>query len=276
MAVTKLKIASTPTGEGDPKPKAKVKVPAKKPFDFGEEMKAGYKTKLKYDNNAPLNEVLLAAAKEGKIDPSELMTSAWVEGMNKAAADPDSVSEAYNAAAAKDPTINQFPVDGFHNYGVDTFGNNYEALKKYLPAGFEQRFKLYDAVNEQKSPIKTAAFKTNRDALVAKAAFMNMEKDNIKNYAKKHGVELDDKAQKYFTMAAFNGGPGRARQMVDEYVKAKDKNAYIDKGQTQYGQIHKNISPRMKMLEMAKGLLNPVPTPSPIPMSQPSSIAPLL
>lgn len=272
----KLKIAAS-DGD-DKKPKKTTKVAVKKPFDWGEEMKAGYKTKLKYDNNRPANEVLLEAAKEGKIDPAELMTSAWVEGMNKATSRPDDVSEAYNNAAAKDPTINQYPVDGFHNYGVDTFGNNYEALKKYLPAGFEQRFKLYDAVNEQKSPIKTAAFKTNKDALIAKAAFMNMEKDNIKGYAKKHGVDLDDKAQKYFTMAAFNGGPSRARQMVDEYVKAKDKNAYIDQGQTQYGQIHKNISPRMKMLDLAKGLLFPppaaTPSPSPMPVNNLNSIIP--
>lgn len=258
----KLRIATE--GPGDPTPKKTTKVAVKKPFDWGGELKAGYKSKLKYDNNRPADEIVLEAAKEGKIDPAELMTSAWVEGMNKAAARPDDVSEAYNNAAAKDPSINQFPVDGFHNYGVDTFGDNYEALKKYLPPGFEQRFKLYDAVNEQKARIKTAAFRTNKDALIAKAAFMNMEKNNIKEYAKKHGVDLDDKAQKYFTMAAFNGGPGRARQMVDEYVKAKDKNAYIDQGQTQYGQIHKNISPRMKMLSLAQELLTPQPI-SPTP-----------
>lgn len=264
-----MKLKITNDGGDDPKPKATKVVVKKKPFDWGGELKAGYNKPLKYDNNRPAYQVVMDAAKEGKIDPSELMTSAWVEGLNKAAADPDSVSEAYNNAAAKDPTINQFPVDGFHNYGVDTFGNNYEALKKYLPAGFEQRFKLYDAVNEQKAPIKTAAFKSNRDALVAKAAFMNMEKDNIKDYAKKHGVELDDKAQKYFTMAAFNGGPGRARQMVDEYVKAKDKNAYIDQGQTQYGQIHKNISPRMQMLAVAQQLMNPTPSPTSVPIQPP-------
>lgn len=265
----KLKISKF--GEDDPKPKTTKVSVKKKPFDWDAELKASYKRPLKYDNNRAANEIIMEAAREGKIDPAELMTSAWVEGMNKAVADPDSVSEAYNSAAAKDATLNQYPVDGFHNYGVDTFGNNYEALKKYLPAGFDQRFKLYDAVNEQKAPIKTAAFKTNRDALIAKAAFMNMEKDNIKSYAKKHGVELDDKAQKYFTMAAFNGGPGRARQMVDEYVKAKDKAAYIDQGQTQYGQIHKNISPRMKMLETARGLLNPTPSPVAVPIIPPQT-----
>lgn len=259
----KLKIVTD--GDGDKKPKKTTKVAVKKPFDWGEELKAGYKKPLKYDNNRPANQVLMEAAKEGKIDPSELMTSAWVEGMNRATTDPDMVSEAYNNAAAKDPSFNQFPIDAFHNYGLDTFGNNYEALKKYLPAGFEQKFKLYDALNEQKQPVRTAAFKSNKDALIAKAAFMNMEKDNIKSYAKKHGIDLDDKAQKYFTMAAFNGGPGRARQMVDEYVTAKDKNAYIDQGLTKYGQIHKNIAPRMKMLDVAKQLLTPQPSPTPIP-----------
>jgi hypothetical protein len=76
---------------------------------------------------------------------------------------------------------------------------------------------------------------------------------------------LDDKAKRYFTMASFNGGPGRGRQMVDEYAKSSDKANFIDKGLTSLGAIHKNISPRMKMIELAKELLTPKPAPMPSP-----------
>lgn len=272
-------------GPDDPNPKKTTKVAVKKPFDWSGELRAGYNKKLNYDN-LPVGEVIKQAAKEGKIDPSELLTSAWVEGLNEAAINPNKRSPAYDNAAkgyyeyegikpraAQTPLNSKdFPVDGFYNYGLDTFGQNYQALKKYLPPGFESKFQLYKAYNDsvKKDPktgktiddpheILTAAFKSHKDALVAKAAFMNMEKENASNYAKKkYGVDLDDKAKKYFTMAAFNGGPGAAQAMIDEYVKAPDKNKFIDEGQTTYlkGKVHRNISPRMKMLQTANELLS--------------------
>jgi len=277
------------TEDPDPKKQKVTKVAvAKKPFDWNGELKAGYNKKLNYDN-LPVGEVVKQAAKEGKIDPSELLTSAWVEGLNEAAINPNNVSEAYNNAAAGMLAENkkrnipqsqqqkidtkQFPVDGFYNYGLDTIGQNYSQLKKYLPEGFDKRLQFYDAYNESGDKIKTAAFKSHKDALIAKAAFMNMEKENAANYAKKkYGVDLDNKAKTYFTMAAFNGGPLAAQKMIDEYVKAKDKNKFIDEGQTTYldGRVHKNISPRMKMLATAQQLLNaPSPSPAPMPNSFP-------
>lgn len=236
-------------GDGDDKK-------PKKPFSFEDELKSSYKKPLKYDNNRPVNEVVFSAAQKGKIDPSELLTSAWVEGLNRAVANPDNVSEAYENFAAKDPSIRKFPVDGFYNYGLDTVGDNYEGLKKYLPEGFDKRMKIYDALNEKGQKVKTAAFMNNEDALVVKSAFMNMEKDNIAKYAKSKGIDLDEKAKRYFTMASFNGGPGRGRQMVDEYLKSSDREHFIDKGLTSLGAIHKNISPRMKMIDFAKTLFS--------------------
>lgn len=250
----------------------KKKKAAPKPFDWGGEMKAGAKKILPYDK-LPVTQVVAQAAKEGKIDPSELYSSAWVEGLNEAAINPGQVSEAYNNAQkgvlsgkSKQGQINtsqakldtkNYPVDGFFNYGLDNFGGMYPQLKKYLPEGFEKKFQTYNAFNESGDKVKTAAFVSNKDALVAKAAFMNMEKDNLTAYAKSNGIELDDKAKKYFTMAAFNGGPGAAHAMIKEYKNAPDKNKFIDEGQSQYlgGKVHRNIAPRMKMLDTAKQLL---------------------
>lgn len=267
-------------GGDDPKGKK----PASKPFDWVGEMKAGAKKVLPYDNQ-PVTRVVAQAAKEGKIDPSELYSSAWVEGLNEAAINPKQVSEAYNNAQngilsgkSKHGQINtsqsrldtkNYPVDGFYNYGLDTFGQNYSQLKKFLPDGFDKNFQLYDALNESGDKVQTAAFKTNKDALVAKAAMMNMEKENLTNYAKKNGVQLDDKAKKYFTMAAFNGGPGAAQHMIQEYKSAPDKNKFIDEGQSQYlgGKVHRNIAPRMKMLPAAQELLMADNAPQPNPLS---------
>jgi hypothetical protein len=256
-------------GDGDKKPKPK-------PFDWGGELKAGAKKQLKYDN-LPVTQVVAAAAKEGKIDPSLLYSSAWMEGLNEAAIHPDNVSEGFLNAekgilganakkkiaqmAQQKLDTKRFPVDGFYNYGIDTFGNNYANLKKYLPQNFKEgeNFQYYDAYNESGDKVRTAGFKSNKDALIAKAAFMNMEMSNAANYAKKkHGIELDDKAKKYFTMAAFNGGPGAAQKMIDEYAVAKDKNSFIDKGESKYlgGKVHRNIQPRMSMLPIAQQLLN--------------------
>jgi hypothetical protein len=241
-------------GPDDPKPKKTVKVKAP-PYDFDAEMKGAYMKPLRYDNNRPARDVVLSAAQKSGIDPSFLMASAYQEGLGKAILKPDEVSEAYENARAKGVDLKDYPVDGFYNYGVDTFGNNYAQLKRYLPEKFEERFRLYDAKNEKGESVKTAAFKTNEDGLIAKSAFMKMEMDNLSNYAKQKGIQLDDKAKKYFTMAAFNAGPGNAKIMIDEYAKAKDKNKFIDEGQTTRGGVHKNVSPRLKRMALAAQLL---------------------
>lgn len=265
---------SSLVGDGDKKPK--------KPYDFGAELKGAFGNKLKYDNNLPIKDVVLSAAKIGGVDPSFLLSSGWIEGMNKAVLKPDDKSEAYGNAAngilefqGVRPRTNQakldtknFPVDGFYNYGLDTFGNRYDAIKKYLPAGFENRFQLYDAYNDAKvkdsktgkmvdnpQKIKTAAFRTNQDALIAKSAMLRNEMDTVDAYAKKKGIVLDDKAKKYFTLASYNSGGGNAKIMMDEYSKAKDKNAFIDKGLTSRKGVHANVSPRMSTMQVANELL---------------------
>lgn len=243
-------------GPGDPEPKKKVLVKAK-PYDFDAEMKGAYLKLLRYDDDKPARDVVLSAAQKAGYDPARLLASSYQEGFGKAILRPDEVSEAYENAKKAGVDLKGFPVDGFYNYGVDTFGNNYEQLKKYLPADFKEgvNFRTYDALNEKNEKVRTAAFRNNEDGLIAKAAFMKMEEDNLSNYARQKGVQLDDKAKQYFTFAAFNGGPGRAREMINEYAQAKDKNAFIDKGLTKLGGIHKNIAPRLKRMQLARELL---------------------
>lgn len=241
-------ITTTPTTEKKPKPKPK---PAPVPFNMGVEMKQFGKTPLAYDEDALATDIVKKVAAKMGIDQSLLFTSAWQEGMNKAALSPDLVSLGYIEANVP----GEYPVDGFANYGVDTFGDRYEQLKKYLPEGFDKEVFFYKTLNEKDEPITTAAFKTNEDALVAKAAFMKYEADNVNAYAKKKGIELDDEAKKYFMLAAYNGGGGNAIKIMDEYIKAKDKKKFIAKGETSLTGVHKNIKIRLDNIPIADELL---------------------
>ena len=230
--------------------------PIKKEYDFSSELKNLGNKPMKYDNNKTATQLIKEVSNENKINPKLLYSSSWIEGMNKAVASPDDVSEAYNTAV-ETGKLNQdeYPVDGFHNYGTDTFGDRYNELKKYLPAGFENRFKIFNGTNEKNQSIKTAAFKSNKDALIAKSAMLKAEQDNVLNYAKSKGINLDPDAADYFTMASYNGGFGGSKKMIDEYSKAKDKKSFIEKGETSQKGIHANVNKRMKIRQTADELL---------------------
>lgn len=240
-----------------PKPKVQPfssgKLPAKKPvqYDMGGEIRKYGRTSMAFDDK-PVNEIVKNVGTKMGVNPSMLFSSAWQEGMNAAALRPDDISSAYKE---HEKELEGFPVDGFLNYGLDTIGERYEAIKKYLPEGFESKLKFYKTTNEKNQPITTAAFKTNEDALVAKAAFLRSEMDTVDNYAKEKGIELDDKARNYFTLASYNAGFGNSKQMIDEYSKAKDKEKFINEGLTSRKGVHKNIKPRMDNMIIADELL---------------------
>jgi hypothetical protein len=236
--------------------KGKGKKPTKTPYDFGAEMISLGNQPMKYDNNQTATQLVSQVSKNSGIKPSLLYSSSYIEGFNKAIDKPDKVSMAYYNSSKKGE-LDDYPIDGFYNYGLDTFGTNYENIKKYLPAGFEKKYKLFTATNEKKQPVQTAAFKTNKDALTAKAAFLKYEQDNVSNYAKSKNLDLDEDAKDYFTMASYNSGFGNAKKMLDEYLNSKDKKSFIEKGETSLKGVHKNIDKRMKLRATADKLLNP-------------------
>lgn len=233
-------------GGGDDKPKTD-------PFEI--ELKKGIKMNMPYDNIPTIQVVKNAATKAG-VSPSLLLSSAFQEGMNKALFRPDDVSEAFINAEKSGLDTKNFPVDGYYNYGLDTFGNRYNDLKKYLPEGFDQRFKTFDAINEKGEKMKTAAFKTNEDALIAKAAMFKQSQDYVNNYAKSKNISISPDDLNYFVLAMYNGGEKNADMMMDQYAKAKDKKAFIEKGETTRKGIHNNIMPRLQRLKLIDKLMN--------------------
>lgn len=207
-------------------------------------------SKMKFDDRTA-REVIDSVSKKSGLPSDFLAASALQEGMNKSISDPDAVSEAYIKAGIG----NDFPIDGFYNYGLDTFTDAFPRLVKkgYLPQDFT--YKPYQAFNEKDNLVNTAAFKNNEDALYAKAAYLRDMMDGVKQSAQKKGVKLNDRELQYFTMAAYNGGPGAANEMLDEMLEQKkDAAGYIKSGSVKKSKVHKNIVPRMQKMEYLKTL----------------------
>lgn len=191
-------------------------------------------------SGSPVRQAIYNASKATKINPGLLYTSAMEEGLRYGIDSPDDVSEAYQMAIGDvvnhrtgkkqqefDP--NEYPVDGFYNFGLDTFADQYESLKKkgYLPEGFDQKFKPFKALNEKQAKnkkegkafeyVNTAAFKSEDDALIAKAAMLRNTRDNLTNHLKKSNITLTDKQLDFFNLVGYNAGEGNMRKMIQSY-----------------------------------------------------------
>jgi len=142
-----------------------------------------------------------------------------------------------------------------------------------LPKNFEFDFyknmeDVYNASDKYKGKVPLskmaqsahpAAFKTNEDALIVKAAILKSTMNEIDQYAKKKGLVLDDESRNYFTLARYNASPKTSYAMIDEFAAAKDKKAFLKQGvyKNKYaGGVHKNISPRIESMGVAQSLLD--------------------
>lgn len=245
-------VLDNANGGGGGKPKTPAPpAPAPKTDTISDEMKILYNRNMNYDNR-PARDIVNEVAQKQGVNPSLLFSSAFQEGMNKAIAKPDTVSQDYINAKLE----NSYPVDGFYNYGLDTFGDNYQRLKKYLPDGFDKEFKSFPATNEKGQTVNSAAFKTNEAALTAKAAMLKDAAQQVQDYAKAKNITIDPSHLNYFTLAGYNSGMGDTKKMIDQYAAAKDKNAFISQGLTTLQGVHKNIAPRLERMKLAEQLLN--------------------
>lgn len=234
------------------------KEPAKKSgYDPIREMHQVLNIGSKYDSNVTFKALVADVAKQAGIDPRWLFASSFQEGMNKAALKPDKVSDGYNMRLMQDRGILEYPVDGFFNYGLDRFGDTYPELVKrgYLPVDFD--FYTYSAMNDSQSNpeiVKTAAFKNNKDALMAKAAYLKLSRDKVRLAAKSKGITLGPEEEYFFSMAYYNG-PAQTIKMLNEIAKGKisAKDYIADKGRER-GQVYKNTIPRYRIMQALKGI----------------------
>jgi hypothetical protein len=208
--------------------------------------------KMPNDNKTALD-LLRRVSTKSKVPVDFLAANAIQEGLLEAIQ-----NQAYDESAGS-----QYPVSGFGYYGLDTFGDAAPKLKKkgYIPQDMDYR--TYTVDNEKGEVVTPANFKSNEDAMMAKAAYLKDFTDEVRAYSSKKGVKMEPKTEQYLTMAAYNGGMGNARKMIDELSTGKfSQKDYIEKGLTSRKGVHKNIAPRMEkmnwILQMATG---PAPGP---------------
>lgn len=207
-------------------------------------------------------ELALKMAKTSGLPPSLLYSSAMVEGM----------SGLYPYGKNQDVDYSgdeKFPVPGFRNFGLDTFSDAYPGLVKkgLLPADFNKRFIKSVHTNEQNKKVNSANFDTAESGLMAKAAMMRDAQDQFNDYAAKSKVPLSDKAKHFFALAAYNGGPGAAKTLLQEYQKsgtlANDAFLKNRPAQSKYNQVYDNVMQRFSLANAldSEGYFDPPPAP---------------
>lgn len=225
---------------------------------------------LRYDGNKKAIEVINRVAQKSGLRPSFIAANAMQEGMNLAIQD-DSNNELdteFQDVLPVDKMADQYPINGYLYYGLDTFGDSVQHLKDkgYLDKNFD--FAQYETMNEKKQKVRTGAFKSHEDALMAKAAYLREFRDQVREYSDKNKLKLDPKTEDYLTMSAYNGGLGNAKMMIDELATGKFNPAdFVSKGLTSRKGVHKNVAPRMEKMDwisqMFEGPRPPIDMPRP-------------
>jgi hypothetical protein len=219
--------------------------------EFRPEMTRGDKNLLNASKNI---------SKSYNIRPELLAASILEEGGQQSLKNKDNqlmASEAWMNAAGKQSSIEKYGVDGFLQGGLDRFGELYPTFVKkgYLKEDFKESFTPYEAINEKKEKVTTAAFKDYESMIQAKGAFMAYERDGINEYAKKKGITLSPEAQEFFSLAAYNGGAGNAQKMLEEYNRQGllKGNKFLNQKPSSYQGIYANVMKRIQGANMLKG-----------------------
>lgn len=225
---------------------------------------------LRYDGNKKAIEVINKVARKSGLRPAFIAANAMQEGMNLAIRDDsnDDLDTEFQDNLPIGKMVDQYPINGFMYYGLDTFGDTVKTLKDkgYLDKDFD--FAEYESINERNQKVRTGAFKSHEDALMAKAAYLKEFRDQVRAYSSKNKVKLDPNTEEYLTMSAYNGGFGNAKMMIDELASGKFNQAdYVSKGLTSRKGVHKNVAPRMEKMQwisqMYEGPRPPINMPKP-------------
>jgi len=210
-----------------------------------------------FDTETP-KQMATEAGKKLGIDPALLYSSAMYEGMSGLWKDKDG-----NIDLSGDP---KFPVSGYQNFGLDTFSDAFPGLVKkgYLSPDFQQNFnkRVIPALEgDNKTAVNSADFKDAKSAMMAKAAMIKDNYDDIDSYAKQRKITLSPKARDFFALVDYNGGSGTGHQMLNDYYNNgylegdKFLNARPTSGKglkaDSYKTVYNNIQQRV---EMARGL----------------------
>ncbi len=203
--------------------------------------------KMPIDDKTAL-EVLKRVSMNTGIDMPFLAANAFEEGMGDVIRKGDMSKDDFILNSGGNET---HPISGYRYYGLDTFGNRANEMKKkkYISDNFD--YETFGIRNEKEEDVTSANFRNNEDALTAKAAYLKLIKDDVQDYSSKKNIKLEPLTEKYLIMSGYNGGMGNARIMMDELATGKfNQKDYVTKGQTSRQGIHKNIVPRLRKMEM--------------------------
>jgi hypothetical protein len=216
-------------------------------------------------DNVNVAELINTVASTTGINPSFLAANMFQEGLGNMITwnreKKKSMMDSNNLAFEETNDLGEYedyPVEGFKYYGLDTFGSKYGDLvrKGLIDKNFGEKFTTKTVGNEKGQEVTTADFKTNKDAMTAKAAMIKDLVGEVDSYASKKGIKLDQKAKDYFVMSAYNGGLSNARKMMNELASSKvSPTEFINKGMTSLKQIHKNVMPRFEKMEMISNII---------------------
>lgn len=204
-------------------------------------------SRLPIDNKTALEILKTVSAKTG-VDMPFLAANALQEGMGNVIRKGNMPHEDFMLTAGDNEA---HPISGYSYYGLDTFGDMANELKSkgYIPSNMD--YEEFDIQNEKGDRVKSANFKNNEDALTAKAGFIKNVRDKVRDYAKTKNLKLEDKTEKYLTMSGYNGGMGTAMHMMNELSTGKyNQKDFIEQGLTSKKQVHNNVSPRFRKMEM--------------------------
>jgi hypothetical protein len=260
-------VGEPKTGGGNPKPPERIPLPdyndPASRLKYAQLVKDKYKLPSGYGDtflrmneipspdtdSIPTKQLMLNAAKIANLPPALLHASAMEEGMSglyprTIGKEKDQVDWSNNP---------KYPVNGFVNFGLDTFSDAYPGLVKkgYLPADFNKNFTKAVNKNEKGQAVNSANFTTADAALQAKAAMMRDVQDQVNAYAAKNKIPLTDNSRQFLTLAAYNGGMGAAQNMIQEYNKGGllPNDAFMKSRplKSNYNQVWDNVNRRFQL-----------------------------
>lgn len=201
------------------------------------------------------------------INPAFLYANSMGEGLVLGAQDNGwQNTQQFDEGVKNNPELAKFHYDGARMLGLDNIGKTIPDLisKGYLPNDFSSRVLPYDFVTQKNEKTQSAGFKTPYDAVQAQAAYLNMNRDDVRGYAKSKGYNLTPEQEDFFTSSEYNGGKSNMQSMMDSYNKRgylKDNNFIFDKDfkipSDAYPQIYNNVASRIRNTQQLSSKLSP-------------------
>ena len=174
------------------------------------------------DKNRKLKDIIYQVSKETGIKPEVLFTSVMEEGLQ--------TKRKGNAISFEKDEKGEY-IDSYNAIGLDNVSQDLDKLSKEGYLKRDVSYQPFKRKNELGQDVNPAFFDTLEDALFAKAAYLNKNRDVVKKYASDNKLNLGDDAIDFLSMQAYNAGQGILGKAVDKYRKQGilEKDGFLEK-----------------------------------------------